>query len=120
MRAHAVSMIKQPVNKKKSDQAQPAGNEIVRKIKKWWSDLTPGEKVFVPICAINVLVFGAWRIPALQPVMLKYFCSNPGSKNIYLPMILSTFSHYSAFHLLANMYVLHSFSSGILKIHVAL
>lgn len=27
-------------------------------------------------------------------------------------MLLSTFSHYSAFHLLANMYVLHSFSTG--------
>lgn len=27
-------------------------------------------------------------------------------------MVLSTFSHYSAFHLFANMYVLHSFSSG--------
>ena len=27
-------------------------------------------------------------------------------------MILSTFSHYSAFHIFANMYVLHSFSHG--------
>lgn len=27
-------------------------------------------------------------------------------------MLLSTFSHYSAFHLFANMYVLHSFSNA--------
>lgn len=27
-----------------------------------------------------------------------------------LPMALSTFSHYSLFHIFANMYVLHSFS----------
>lgn len=27
-------------------------------------------------------------------------------------MVLSTFSHYSAFHIFANMYVLHSFSHG--------
>lgn len=28
-------------------------------------------------------------------------------------MVLSTFSHYSLFHIFANMYVLHSFSSSI-------
>lgn len=27
-------------------------------------------------------------------------------------MFLSTFSHYSAFHIFANMYVLHSFSNA--------
>lgn len=31
------------------------------------------------------------------------------------PMILSTFSHYSAFHIFANMYVLHSFSNGAVQ-----
>ncbi|KAJ8970902.1 hypothetical protein NQ317_009054 [Molorchus minor] len=82
------------------------------RLKKWWNGLTPGERIFVPICVMNVLVFAAWRIPRLQPVMMKYFCSNPASENVCLPMILSTFSHYSGFHLLANMYVLHSFSTG--------
>lgn len=28
-------------------------------------------------------------------------------------MVLSTFSHYSLFHIFANMYVLHSFSNSI-------
>ena len=97
----------------------------------WWSNLTPGERVFAPICALNIIVFGLWRIPRLQPMMVKYFCSNPAaSKSITIvlmvykfeirfyfseiicwPMCLSTFSHYSMFHIFANMYVLHSFSN---------
>lgn len=32
------------------------------------------------------------------------------------PMILSTFSHYSLFHMAANMYVLWSFSSSIVSL----
>ncbi|XP_062562877.1 presenilins-associated rhomboid-like protein, mitochondrial [Armigeres subalbatus] len=75
----------------------------------WWSRLTPGERVFAPICALNVLVFGMWRIPQLQPMMLRFFASNPAAKAVCWPMFLSTFSHYSLFHIAANMYVLHSF-----------
>lgn len=44
---------------------------------KWWNSLNNNEKVFYPILAANVIVFGMWRIRALQPFMLKYFCSNP-------------------------------------------
>nr|XP_040026397.1 presenilins-associated rhomboid-like protein, mitochondrial isoform X2 [Gasterosteus aculeatus aculeatus] len=33
-----------------------------------------------------------------------------------LPMILSSFSHYSVFHMVANMYVLWTFSSGIVSL----
>ncbi|XP_021929441.1 presenilins-associated rhomboid-like protein, mitochondrial isoform X2 [Zootermopsis nevadensis] len=44
--------------------------------------------------------------------MVQYFCSNPASRAVCWPMVLSTFSHYSAIHLLANMFVLHSFLSG--------
>lgn len=32
------------------------------------------------------------------------------------PMLLSTFSHFSLFHMAANMYVLWSFSSSIVNI----
>ncbi|XP_026764200.2 presenilins-associated rhomboid-like protein, mitochondrial [Galleria mellonella] len=78
-------------------------------VKKWWNSLKDNEKVFYPILAANVLVFGAWRVRALQPYMVKYFCSNPSGSSICLPMVLSTFSHYSALHLAANMYVLYSF-----------
>lgn len=85
---------------------------MTRRVESIWNQLTPGEKIFVPICAANVAVFGLWRIPSLQPFMIKYFTSNPAARAICWPMILSTFSHYSAFHLFANMYVLHSFSHG--------
>ncbi|XP_053692509.1 presenilins-associated rhomboid-like protein, mitochondrial [Sabethes cyaneus] len=77
----------------------------------WWNRLTPGERVFVPICALNVLVFGLWRLPRLQPMMVKYFASNPAARAVCWPMFLSTFSHYSLLHIAANMYVLHSFSN---------
>lgn len=33
-----------------------------------------------------------------------------------LPMILSSFSHYSIIHMMANMYVLWTFSSGIVSL----
>lgn len=50
-------------------------------LKKWWNSLNNNEKVFYPILAANVMVFGAWRVRAWQPFMVKYFCSNPsGSK----------------------------------------
>lgn len=70
-----------------------------------------GDKVFVPLCALNVLVFALWRVPRFQPAMIKYFCSNPAGQAVCWPMFLSTFSHYSVFHICANMYVLHSFSN---------
>lgn len=76
----------------------------------WWSRLTPGERVFAPICALNVLVFSLWRIPRLQPLMVRYFSSNTAARAVCWPMFLSTLSHYSLFHIAANMYVLHSFS----------
>ncbi|XP_026480989.1 presenilins-associated rhomboid-like protein, mitochondrial isoform X2 [Ctenocephalides felis] len=85
-----------------------------RDLNNWWKNLSDAEKLFIPICFLNVLVFGAWRVPQFQPAMVKYFCSNPASA-ICWPMFLSTFSHYSFFHLVANMYVLHSFSSGVIS-----
>ncbi|XP_058454077.1 presenilins-associated rhomboid-like protein, mitochondrial [Malaya genurostris] len=81
-----------------------------RDVNDWWNRLSPGQRVFVPICALNLLVYGLWRVPVLQPTMVKYFASNPAAKAICWPMVLSTFSHYSFFHIAANMYVLHSFS----------
>ncbi|XP_063700818.1 presenilins-associated rhomboid-like protein, mitochondrial [Culicoides brevitarsis] len=87
-------------------------SELKREITALWNKLSSGEKVFVPLCALNVIVFGLWRVPRLQPFMLKYFTSNPAARAVCWPMLLSTFSHYSAFHIFANMYVLHSFSNG--------
>ncbi|XP_043275474.1 presenilins-associated rhomboid-like protein, mitochondrial isoform X2 [Venturia canescens] len=79
---------------------------------RWWRSLSDGERVFAPICFLNVVVYLGWRIPALKSTMLRYFCTNPSSNVMCWPMLLSTFSHYSLFHLAANMYVLHSFSTA--------
>ena len=71
--------------------------------------MNEGEKLFWPLCGINILVFFAWRIPGLQPSMMRWFMSNPGSESRCLPLLLNTFSHYSLIHLGCNMMVLHSF-----------
>lgn len=81
-------------------------------LNRWWNGLTEGQRVFFPILFGNLLVFLAWRIPKIHPTMIKYFCSNPASSVLCWPMVLSTFSHYSGFHLFANMFVLYSFSTG--------
>ncbi|KYN28021.1 Presenilins-associated rhomboid-like protein, mitochondrial [Trachymyrmex cornetzi] len=77
----------------------------------WWQNLTEGQKMFVPICFINAVIFLVWRVPTLQKTMVRYFCANPASSASCWSMVFSTFSHYSIIHLAANMYVLHSFST---------
>lgn len=111
LRAHASSLIRRPGTWLSSQHKKVLAQfkSEPGPIKKWWNSLKDSEKVFYPILAANVLVFGAWRIRTLQPFMVKYFCSNPSGSASCLPMVLSTFSHYSAFHLAANMYVLYSF-----------
>ncbi|XP_047444602.1 presenilins-associated rhomboid-like protein, mitochondrial [Mugil cephalus] len=82
----------------------------------FWSSLTEGQKTVTGIIAVNVAVLCCWRVPSMQRTMIKYFTSNPASKTRCLPMILSSFSHYSIIHLMANMYVLWTFSSGIVSL----
>lgn len=60
--------------------SQPVQENRSRLLQNWWASLTPGERVFVPICAINLAVFGAWRVPALKNFMMAYFCSNPAAR----------------------------------------
>ncbi|XP_023320132.1 presenilins-associated rhomboid-like protein, mitochondrial [Eurytemora carolleeae] len=84
--------------------------------RQWWKSLPHADKLFIPICALNCLVFAAWRIPNLQVTMLKWFASNPAGKATCLPMLLSAFSHYSIFHLGFNMFVLHSFMGPAVKL----
>lgn len=94
------------------NRSQSQYSKIKRELSALWDQLTAGEKVFVPLCALNLLVFGLWRVPRLQNFMVTYFCSNPAARVVCWPMFLSTFSHYSLFHIFANMYVLHSFSNA--------
>ncbi|XP_026994523.2 presenilins-associated rhomboid-like protein, mitochondrial [Tachysurus fulvidraco] len=95
------------------DKLRPQKHGDLRKqINQWWNSLSEGQRTVTGIIAVNSLVFCCWRIPSLQRLMLKYFTSNPASRSLCWPMLLSTFSHYSFFHMAANMYVLWSFSSS--------
>uniref|UniRef100_A0A673L730 rhomboid protease n=1 Tax=Sinocyclocheilus rhinocerous TaxID=307959 RepID=A0A673L730_9TELE len=89
--------------------------DLRKQVNQWWNTLSDGQKTVTGIIAANALVFCCWRVPSLQRSMLKYFTSNPSSKVLCWPMLLSTFSHYSLFHMAANMYVLWSFSSSIIN-----
>ena len=80
-----------------------------RDLNHWWYSLSDGDRVFWPICLLNGAVFLAWRVPAWQTFMTRWFMCNPAGKSPYLPMLLSSFSHYSAAHFFVNMYVLNSF-----------
>ncbi|XP_056148570.1 presenilins-associated rhomboid-like protein, mitochondrial [Lampris incognitus] len=82
----------------------------------FWGNLTEGQKTVTGIIAINAIVLCCWRIPSMQRSMIKYFTSNPASKIQCLPMVLSSFSHYSIIHMVANMYVLWTFSSSIVSL----
>ncbi|KAJ0058671.1 hypothetical protein NL108_000379, partial [Boleophthalmus pectinirostris] len=82
----------------------------------FWSSLTEGQRTVTGIIALNVVVLCCWRLPSMQRNMIKYFTSNPVSKPQCLPMVLSTFSHYSIIHMMANMYVLWTFSSGLVSL----
>ncbi|KAH8290121.1 hypothetical protein KR054_000075 [Drosophila jambulina] len=86
--------------------------QLKQDIQRHWDALTPGDKMFAPIFLCNALAFALWRVPALRTTMMTYFTSNPAARVVCWPMFLSTFSHYSAMHIFANMYVLHSFANA--------
>ncbi|KAJ3633974.1 hypothetical protein MTP99_010886 [Tenebrio molitor] len=58
MRAHAIKMLKKPVRlfKRQTEEFHYRSNTLLKQIEEKWHSLTPGEKVFVPICALNVLL----------------------------------------------------------------
>ncbi|XP_049887306.1 presenilins-associated rhomboid-like protein, mitochondrial [Pectinophora gossypiella] len=116
LRAHATNLFRRPSSWLSAQQKKILAQykSETGPLKKWWNSLKESEKVFYPILAANVIVFGAWRVRSLQPFMVKYFCSNPAGSKVCMPMILSAFSHYSALHLAANMYVLYSFMPAAL------
>ncbi|XP_035477829.1 presenilins-associated rhomboid-like protein, mitochondrial isoform X3 [Scophthalmus maximus] len=90
----------------------PKRGDVRKVINQWWNSLSEGQKTVTGIIAANAMVFCCWRVPSLQRSMIKYFTANPASKTLCAPMLLSTFSHFSFFHMAANMYVLWSFSSS--------
>lgn len=80
-------------------------------LENWWNSLTEGQRTFAPICFLNIVTYGAWKLPALRMTMMRYFVTNPASRSVCLPMIYSTFSHCSLLHLAVNMYVLYGFAT---------
>ncbi|XP_073417142.1 presenilin-associated rhomboid-like protein, mitochondrial isoform X1 [Dendrobates tinctorius] len=99
------------------EKLRPAKHGDFRKqVNEWWNNLSDGQKTVSGIIAANVLVFCLWRVPNMQRIMVRYFTSNPTSQSLCLPMILSTFSHFSLLHMAANMYVLWTFSSSVVSI----
>uniref|UniRef100_A0A4W4H4M7 rhomboid protease n=1 Tax=Electrophorus electricus TaxID=8005 RepID=A0A4W4H4M7_ELEEL len=99
------------------DKLRPQKHGDLRKqVNQWWNSLSEGQRSVTGIIVANALVFCCWRIPVLQHAMVKYFTSDPASKALCWPMLLSTFSHYSLLHMAANMYVLWSFSSSIVNL----
>lgn len=80
----------------------------------WWNSMSEAEKLFIPIAFFNALVFLAWKVPAWQGTMVRYFCSSPTNRALS-PMFLSTFSHCSGLHMVINMFVLNSFMPSVVN-----
>lgn len=76
---------------------------------------TAVEKHIFVFFALNTAVFLAWRVGRLQPFLTRYFTNSYASKALYLPMILSAFSHRSLIHFGLNMYVAETFLSDMLS-----
>ncbi len=86
-------------------------------LNQWWRNLREGDRVFVPLCALNVLVFLGWRFPGLNRVMLRHFACNPSAPGAPAhAMLFSAFSHVSFLHLFMNMYVLKSFVCPLVEL----
>ncbi|KAM6414177.1 presenilin-associated rhomboid-like protein, mitochondrial [Rhynochetos jubatus] len=99
------------------DKIRPQKRGDFRKqVNHWWNNLTEGQRAVTGIIAANVFVFCLWRLPGMRRMMFTYFTSDPSSRALCSPMLLSTFSHFSLFHMAANMYVLWSFSSSIVSL----
>ncbi|KAM6326444.1 LOW QUALITY PROTEIN: presenilin-associated rhomboid-like protein, mitochondrial [Podargus strigoides] len=99
------------------DKIRPQKRGDFRKqVNSWWNNLTEGQRTVTGIIAANVFVFCLWRLPGMRRTMFTYFTSDPSSRALCSPMLLSTFSHFSLFHMAANMYVLWSFSSSIVSL----
>ncbi|PIK56103.1 putative presenilins-associated rhomboid-like protein, mitochondrial [Apostichopus japonicus] len=87
--------------------------EFRNQLNRWYHSLSGTQKMVLGIIATNVAVFACWRVPALQMFMIRWFSASPAAQATCLPMVLSTFSQFSFWHLAINMYVLWSFTPTI-------
>ncbi|KAH3812432.1 hypothetical protein DPMN_140863 [Dreissena polymorpha] len=74
-----------------------------------WNSLSPVQKFTYTFVGVNAVVFLMWRVPALQPFMLRYFTHLPAKSHSVLGGTLCGLSHSSGLHFLVNMYVFASF-----------
>ncbi|XP_053214165.1 presenilins-associated rhomboid-like protein, mitochondrial [Panonychus citri] len=80
--------------------------DFINKMYLTWNRLNSCEKIFVGVCAFNLLIcLGLKTIPNR---LCPYFVSQARTKNLFPSMILHIFSHSSLLHLAVNMYVLYS------------
>lgn len=64
--------------------------------------MSEAERTISMLIALNLCVFGAWRVPRLQPFMNRYFVHNPTSGR-YITLLTSSFSQRQFTHLALNM-----------------
>ncbi|GAA5812752.1 hypothetical protein MFLAVUS_006210 [Mucor flavus] len=70
--------------------------------------MSEAEKTMSVLIGLNILVFGAWKLPALKPFMSRYFTHNPSSGRS-ITLLTSCFSHRDIIRLSINMVGLWSF-----------
>ncbi|NXS70071.1 PARL protein, partial [Pandion haliaetus] len=97
------------------DKIRPQKRGDFRKqVNSWWNNLTEGQRTVTGLlCLDKFLVCMTYKLKQIKTLtffslfFIGALCS---------PMLLSTFSHFSLFHMAANMYVLWSFSSSIVSL----
>ncbi|KAF7308787.1 Aldo-ket-red domain-containing protein [Mycena kentingensis (nom. inval.)] len=70
-----------------------------------WLNAPDSRKACWAICALNASIFIAWKIPALQHVMLHHFVHRPLARHPH-GLLTSIFSHQSSVHLAMNCFTL--------------
>ncbi|KAI0709663.1 hypothetical protein C8T65DRAFT_808032 [Cerioporus squamosus] len=73
-------------------------------------DATEGERMCWAICAVNCVVWLAWRVPRWGPFMLQSFAHNPMSGRSYT-LFTSMLSHENFIHLAFNCIALTTFGA---------
>lgn len=125
------------------DSTTPLDHQTVTQLERLWlhdgsmnqplrlSCVKPGtiisitERISLSVCMVYIFTFTYHSVILVVQaesfhVCWVYVCNSflslGPSEDLCFPMIFSTFSHYSLFHMAANMYVLWSFSSSAVSL----
>ncbi|KAH7964794.1 hypothetical protein HPB49_001383 [Dermacentor silvarum] len=58
---------------------EPKRGSFRQQLNTWWQSVPEGSRVAYGLIAANAVVFLLWRVPRLEPIMLRYFVSHPAS-----------------------------------------